>query len=235
MRCGAALTARLVGDITWVKMTSRGFLGHGNGHYLQHSKETCLVAMKGSSACVDPSKLGTINDVIFAKRKGQSQKPNEIYTLIESLVPDGRTCGFWSRVGFYLEVFGRWNNLRNNWVTIGNELYSCLFDKQLHVSLRIFKNTNLAHSFVERFAMEYSFCFGTQNTSVFCSAYSFELMFTRIFSSSPSSTIMIRQLSPQFSISFVSPAGMTSSPDMNRFSASREATHESPRHQLPPP
>ena len=131
-------TARLVGDITWVKISSRGLLGHGNGHYLQHSKETCLVAMKGSNACVDPSKLGMINDIIFAKRKGQSQKPNEIYTLIESLVPEGRVCDFRSRVGFYLEVFGRWNNLRNNWVTIGNELYFCLFRQTLaHVATDI--------------------------------------------------------------------------------------------------
>lgn len=25
-------------------------------------------------------------------------------------------------VGFYLEIFGRRNNIRRNWVTIGNEL-----------------------------------------------------------------------------------------------------------------
>jgi len=51
-------------------------------------------------------------DVIFSERRGQSQKPNEIYSLIESLVPQG----------YYLEIFGRRNNLRNKWVTIGNEL-----------------------------------------------------------------------------------------------------------------
>lgn len=86
---GARLRRRLAGDITWVKMTTRGFLGPGNGHYLQHSKETCLVAKKGDCPYVDPSQVGRLSDVIFAKRKGQSQKPNELYTLIESLVPEG--------------------------------------------------------------------------------------------------------------------------------------------------
>ena len=29
------------------------------------------------------------SDVIFSERRGQSQKPNEIYELIEKLVPQG--------------------------------------------------------------------------------------------------------------------------------------------------
>ena len=55
---------------------------------------------------------GIGSDVIFAERRGQSQKPEEIYELIERLVPNGR----------YLEIFGRKNNLRDFWVTIGNEV-----------------------------------------------------------------------------------------------------------------
>jgi mRNA (2'-O-methyladenosine-N6-)-methyltransferase len=51
-------------------------------------------------------------DVIFSKRRGQSQKPEEMYDIIEGLVPNG----------YYLEIFGRRNNLRNYWVTIGNEI-----------------------------------------------------------------------------------------------------------------
>jgi mRNA (2'-O-methyladenosine-N6-)-methyltransferase len=52
------------------------------------------------------------SDVIFTPRRGQSQKPTELYELIEALVPGGS----------YLEIFGRRNNLRDGWVTIGNEL-----------------------------------------------------------------------------------------------------------------
>ena len=52
------------------------------------------------------------SDVIFSQRRGQSQKPEEIYEIAEALVPNGN----------YLEIFGRRNNLHNGWVTIGNEL-----------------------------------------------------------------------------------------------------------------
>jgi mRNA m6A methyltransferase catalytic subunit len=51
-------------------------------------------------------------DVVFSKRRGQSQKPEEIYEYIERLIPNGH----------YLEIFGRRNNLRDYWVTIGNEI-----------------------------------------------------------------------------------------------------------------
>lgn len=51
-------------------------------------------------------------DVIWSERRGQSQKPEEIYELIHKLIPNG----------FYLEIFGRRNNLHENWVTIGNEI-----------------------------------------------------------------------------------------------------------------
>ena len=53
-----------------------------------------------------------LSDVIFSKRRGQSQKPEEIYVILEKLVPNGN----------YLEIFGRRNNLRDKWVTIGNEI-----------------------------------------------------------------------------------------------------------------
>lgn len=41
-------------------------------------------------------------DIIWSERRGQSQKPEEIYQIIEQLRPGGH----------YLEVFGRRNNLR---------------------------------------------------------------------------------------------------------------------------
>lgn len=95
-------------EIVWVKQTVNGKIAKGHGYYLQHTKETCLVGIKGN-----PKFNGNIkNDVIFSKRRGQSQKPEEIYDIIETLLPKGN----------YLELFGRRNNLRKNWVTIGDEL-----------------------------------------------------------------------------------------------------------------
>ena len=58
---------RLVGDISWVKLTSKGIIAQGNGFYLQHAKETCFVAQKGSSAFIDADYMGKIDDVIMKR------------------------------------------------------------------------------------------------------------------------------------------------------------------------
>lgn len=59
-----------------------------------------------------PLCLTPASDLLLAMRRGQSQKPEETYALIERLVPGKR----------YLEIFGRKNNLHDGWVTIGNEV-----------------------------------------------------------------------------------------------------------------
>lgn len=99
-----------VDDITWVKQTVNRRMAKGHGYYLQHAKETCLVGRKGKDPIGCQHNIGS--DVIYSQRRGQSQKPEELYQLIEQLVPNGK----------YLEIFGRKNNLRDFWVTIGNEL-----------------------------------------------------------------------------------------------------------------
>jgi mRNA (2'-O-methyladenosine-N6-)-methyltransferase len=97
-----------IDELIWVKMTVNRRIAKGHGFYLQHAKETCLVGMKGNPKFSQE----VLSDIIFSDRRGQSQKPEEIYELIEKLVPDGKYC----------EIFGRKNNLRDYWVTIGNEL-----------------------------------------------------------------------------------------------------------------
>ncbi|MEW5319597.1 MAG: hypothetical protein WDW38_010741 [Sanguina aurantia] len=77
----------------------------------ERTGHVCLVGKRG----YDPpgtSPTGVASDVIFSERRGQSQKPTEIYDLIEALVPNGR----------YLEIFARRNNLRDYWTSIGNEV-----------------------------------------------------------------------------------------------------------------
>ena len=100
----------LVDEVVWVKMTVNRRLAKSHGFYLQHAKEVCLVGRRGAA----PAGLqrGVGSDVIYSERRGQSQKPEDIYELIEKLVPGGK----------YLEIFGRKNNLRNHWVTVGNEV-----------------------------------------------------------------------------------------------------------------
>jgi len=101
---------KLVDEIVWVKQTVNGKIAKGHGYYLQHAKETCLVGVKGDVSGLAKSNIKS--DVIFSQRRGQSQKPEEIYELAEALIPNG----------YYLEIFGRRNNLHNGWVTIGNEI-----------------------------------------------------------------------------------------------------------------
>jgi mRNA (2'-O-methyladenosine-N6-)-methyltransferase len=101
-----------VDDITWVKSTVNRRLAKGHGFYLQHAKETCLVGRKGPQEDLPFIRHCLESDVIYAERRGQSQKPEQIYELVEALVPGGK----------YLEIFARRNNLRNYWVSIGLEL-----------------------------------------------------------------------------------------------------------------
>jgi hypothetical protein len=76
-----------VDDIAWVKATVNRRMAKGHGFYLQHAKETCLVGLKGE----DPPNMrgNRCSDVIFSERRGQSQKPEEIYHIMEALVPNG--------------------------------------------------------------------------------------------------------------------------------------------------
>ena len=101
-----------VDEIAWVKVTNSRRLAKSHGFYLQHAKEVCLVARRGKDPPGTTLNGKTASDVIFAARRGQSQKPTEIYELIEQLVPNGK----------YLEIFARKNNLRDYWVSVGNEV-----------------------------------------------------------------------------------------------------------------
>ncbi|EFJ52553.1 hypothetical protein VOLCADRAFT_116042, partial [Volvox carteri f. nagariensis] len=79
---------RLVDEVVWVKMTVNRRLAKSHGYYLQHAKEVCLVAKCGNPRALAASDGGVGSDIIFSERRGQSQKPEEIYELIEQLVPN---------------------------------------------------------------------------------------------------------------------------------------------------
>ena len=81
---------RLVDEIVWVKMTVNRRLAKSHGYYLQHAKEVCLVGKKGADPPGTKNSVGS--DIIYSERRGQSQKPEEIYQLVEELVPNGKGC-----------------------------------------------------------------------------------------------------------------------------------------------
>nr|CAG8648076.1 14798_t:CDS:2 [Entrophospora candida] len=103
-------------DITWVKQTVNRRMAKGHGFYLQHAKETCLVGRKGE----DPPGCNhsISSDVIYSERRGQSQKPEELYEMIEELVPNVNNIGMGALGDKELErkLAKYVMKLRKNWI-----------------------------------------------------------------------------------------------------------------------
>ncbi|KJP89261.1 hypothetical protein AK88_01139 [Plasmodium fragile] len=99
-----------VEEILWVKTNhlQRIIRTGRTGHWLNHSKEHCLVGIKGN-----PVVNRNIDcNVIVSEVRETSRKPDEIYSLIERMCPQN----------LKIELFGRPHNIRRNWITLGNQL-----------------------------------------------------------------------------------------------------------------
>ena len=108
---------RQVQELVWVKSNQlqRLIRTGRTGHWLNHSKEHCLVGVKGRAGAGAGG--GHVNrhidcDVLVAEVRETSRKPDEMYALLERLSPGTRK----------LEIFGREHNCRPHWVTLGNQL-----------------------------------------------------------------------------------------------------------------
>lgn len=74
-----------VEEIVWVKINnmSKVIRTGRTGHWLNHSKEHCLVGIKGN-----PKINRNIDtDVIITEVRETSRKPDEIYEIIDRMVP----------------------------------------------------------------------------------------------------------------------------------------------------
>merc|ERR1719375_1261217 len=101
---------RFVQEIIWVKTNQlqRIIRTGRTGHWINHSKEHCLVGIKGN-----PKLNRNLDcDVIVSEVRETSRKPDEIYNLVERMFPN---C-------LKLELFGRPHNVHENWITCGNQL-----------------------------------------------------------------------------------------------------------------
>eukprot|EP00210_Caulerpa_lentillifera_P005492 g5252.t1 len=109
-----------VDELIWVKTNQlqRLIRTGRTGHWLNHSKEHCLVGIKGN-----PELNRYVDcDVVVAEVRETSRKPDEMYPLLERLSPGTRK----------LELFARMHNLRNGWVSLGNQLSgSCIKDVEM--------------------------------------------------------------------------------------------------------
>lgn len=97
-------------EIIWVKTNQlqRIIRTGRTGHWLNHSKEHCLVGIKGN-----PEVNRNIDtDVIVAEVRETSRKPDEMYPLLERISPRTRK----------LELFARMHNTHAGWLSLGNQL-----------------------------------------------------------------------------------------------------------------
>jgi mRNA (2'-O-methyladenosine-N6-)-methyltransferase len=120
-----------VEELVWVKTNQlqRIIRTGRTGHWLNHSKEHCLVGVKGN-----PKANRFLDcDVLVSEVRETSRKPDEVYGLIDRLSPGTRK----------LEIFGRMHNVHPGWMTLGNQLGSNkIYDKQLRQTVETFLKTS---------------------------------------------------------------------------------------------
>ena len=96
--------------VVWEKLTTNGIPVNSSGLTTRKSTETMYIFQKGEVASI--AKLHRAVDLIRAKVRGASVKPEEAYQNINRLVSEGH----------FIEIFGRKHNVRANYVTFGNQL-----------------------------------------------------------------------------------------------------------------
>ena len=93
--------------LIWVKLTPNGKLAFGTGYYTRKNAEVMIYGARGKGLrVVDRS----VRQVLFAKRREHSRKPDEFFELLERLFGPVRRIELFARIG------------RPGWVQWGNEL-----------------------------------------------------------------------------------------------------------------
>ncbi|KAJ8750871.1 hypothetical protein K2173_016052 [Erythroxylum novogranatense] len=118
-------------DICWVKTNKANAapgLRHDSHTLFQHSKEHCLMGIKGTVRRSTDGHIIHANidtDVIIAEEPpyGSTQKPEDMYRIIEHFSLGRRR----------LEIFGVDHNIRSGWLTIGKGLSSSNFNTEAYV------------------------------------------------------------------------------------------------------
>jgi N6-adenosine-specific RNA methylase IME4 len=99
---------------TWVKTTKDGTrFPIGCGYWTRANPELCLLATRGRPQRISRS----VPQLILAPRRAHSQKPEEVYERIESLVP-----------GPYLELFAR--QRRPGWESWGQQVETGISERR---------------------------------------------------------------------------------------------------------
>lgn len=111
----------VIDQIIWVKLKdNKIFMTHG--YYFMHSFEICLVGYKCPIGEYVEYHSKVSNNLIFAEVRKKSQKPDELYEIIDLLMPGAKK----------IELFARNNNLKPGWLSLGNQLGET-YDKWFNV------------------------------------------------------------------------------------------------------
>ncbi|KEJ82910.1 MT-A70 family protein [Oxytricha trifallax] len=98
--------------LEWFKTDNGETLIHGIGGYFSHCVEECIIGVKGDIKYLEERfNLQRVKNGILDYRRQTSQKPVQIYEMIEKLSP----------YGWLLDIFGTFINRRHRWVFLGNE------------------------------------------------------------------------------------------------------------------
>jgi len=101
----------VIDQLTWIK-TKNNKIHISHGFYFLHSSETCLVGYKCPPNEYLEFNMRISNNLIVEEIKKKSQKPDQIYTIIDLLIPGANK----------VELFARNNNLKQGWLSLGNQL-----------------------------------------------------------------------------------------------------------------
>ncbi|PKI49078.1 hypothetical protein CRG98_030530 [Punica granatum] len=118
-------------DICWVKTNKTNAtpgLRHDSHTLFQHSKEHCLMGIKGTVRRSTDGHIIHANidtDVIIAEEPpyGSTEKPEDMYRIIEHFALGRRR----------LELFGEDHNIRAGWLTVGKGLSSSNFNAEAYI------------------------------------------------------------------------------------------------------
>ncbi|XP_057862990.2 N6-adenosine-methyltransferase non-catalytic subunit MTB isoform X1 [Cryptomeria japonica] len=118
-------------DICWVKTNKANpspGLRHDSHTLFQHSKEHCLMGIKGTVRRSTDGHIIHANidtDIIIAEEppQGSTTKPEDLYRIIEHFALGRRR----------LELFGEDHNIRAGWLTVGKGLSSSNFNSEGYI------------------------------------------------------------------------------------------------------
>ncbi|KAL6901846.1 hypothetical protein ACP4OV_004722 [Aristida adscensionis] len=118
-------------DVCWVKTNKKNAtpsLRHDSHTLLQHSKEHCLMGIKGTVRRSTDGHVIHANidtDIIIAEEPsdGSTKKPEDMYRIIEHFALGRRR----------LELFGEDHNIRPGWLTLGKGLSYSNFNKEAYI------------------------------------------------------------------------------------------------------